>query len=92
MLLLNPAALTDPAEREHALVRLIRYQNRVRTAHLHLEEGDRVQLPQCPVVGARAQLGCPRGGPGRRGRRDPYRGRQPRPFRSLRAVGLSLRG
>ncbi|MGW3077891.1 hypothetical protein [Kitasatospora sp. NPDC001132] len=44
VLLLDPGALTDPADRERALVQLLRYQARVRTAHLRLEEGDRVEL------------------------------------------------
>ncbi|MFF2123507.1 hypothetical protein ACFVXH_39885 [Kitasatospora sp. NPDC058184] len=44
VLLLDPGVLADPADRERALVQLLRYHARVRTAHLSLEEGDRVEL------------------------------------------------
>ncbi|MET9403924.1 hypothetical protein [Kitasatospora sp. NPDC002965] len=41
---LDPGAITDPAERERALARLLRYQTQVLTAGLRLEDGDRVRL------------------------------------------------
>ncbi|MFF4384592.1 hypothetical protein [Kitasatospora sp. NPDC001547] len=44
VLLLDPGVLTDPADRERALVQLLHYQAQVRTAHVRLEEGDRVEL------------------------------------------------
>ncbi|MEU3564184.1 hypothetical protein [Kitasatospora sp. NPDC006786] len=44
VLLLDPGALADPVERERAFARLLRYQAQVRTAHVRLEEGDRVEL------------------------------------------------
>ncbi|WP_327071941.1 hypothetical protein [Kitasatospora sp. NBC_01302] len=44
VLILDPGAIADPVEREQALARLLRYQIQVRTAHLRLEEGDRVRL------------------------------------------------
>ncbi|MFJ2864062.1 hypothetical protein [Kitasatospora sp. NPDC087314] len=44
VLVLDPGALADPVERERAFVQLLRYQAQVRTSHVRLEEGDRVEL------------------------------------------------
>ncbi|WP_327072021.1 hypothetical protein [Kitasatospora sp. NBC_01302] len=44
VLVLDPGALTDPAEREQAFAQLLRHQAQVLTARLGLEEGDRVEL------------------------------------------------
>ncbi|WP_042435564.1 hypothetical protein [Streptacidiphilus anmyonensis] len=44
ILILEPWTLTDPVDREKAVEQLLRYQAQVRTSHLNLNEGDRVQL------------------------------------------------
>ncbi|MEU9077022.1 hypothetical protein [Kitasatospora sp. NPDC048538] len=44
VLVLDPSAIADPVEREQAFVQLLRYQAQVRTSHVRLEEGDRVEL------------------------------------------------
>ncbi|WP_030055220.1 hypothetical protein [Streptomyces novaecaesareae] len=44
VLVLDPGVLSDPVERERAFVQLLRYQAQVRTSHVRLEEGDRVEL------------------------------------------------